>query len=206
MKLKKLKVKERNPRKIYPEAMDKLKESIERDPQFMRLRPIVYDPDSMEIIGGNQRYRALLELGFKEVSDEWVKSADDLTKDQKRRFLLVDNAPEGMAGDWDFDVLKLDFDLGELEDLGFDTRKMEDEVDALGDGEEIEFEQSVQIEPPKEYVLILCEPNSEEWEDLKERFGLGQVRRGGYKKGSSFDAVGLERVIWWSDAKERLGL
>ena len=29
------------------------------------------------------------------------------------------------------------------------------------------------------------------------------VRKGGYKKNSAFDAVGLERVINWNDFKER---
>ena len=57
---------------------------------------------------------------------------------------------------------------------------------------------------PQEYIMILAEPNSEEWEELKEMLKLKKVRRGGYKKGSAFDAVGLERVIKWSDLKKRL--
>jgi len=205
MKLSSLKLKENNPRQITPEAIDKLAESIERDPEFMRLRPIVCDNDGT-IIGGNQRFKALRQLGYKEVPDEWVVFAKDLTDEQKRRFLVVDNAPPGMAGDWDFDTLKAEFELPELEELGFDTRSLEDEVDALSEGEEIQFEQSVQIEPPKEYVLIMCEPESTEWEDLKALLQLRQVRRGGYKKGSAFDAVGLERVIKWQDVKKRLGV
>jgi hypothetical protein len=40
-------------------------------------------------------------------------------------------------------------------------------IDKMGENEEIEVEKSVQIEPPKEYILIIAEPNSEEWEDLK---------------------------------------
>jgi hypothetical protein len=76
----------------------------------------------------------------------------------------------------------------------------------MEDGEEIEFEQSVQIEPPQEYILIMADPNSVEWEELKEMLKLKMVSRGGYKKGSPFDASGIERVITWVDLKERLGL
>ena len=32
------------------------------------------------------------------------------------------------------------------------------------------------------------------------------VRRGGYKKGSAFDSVGLERVLFWNDLKNRLNV
>ena len=33
-----------------------------------------------------------------EVPDNWVRSCADLSQEQKDRFLLVDNAPDGMAG------------------------------------------------------------------------------------------------------------
>ena len=55
-----------------------------------------------------------------------------------------------------------------------------------------------------EYILIMAEPNSVDWEDLKEKLKLKMVRRGGYKKGSAFDSVSLERVLFWNDLKERL--
>jgi hypothetical protein len=61
----------------------------------------------------------------------------------------------------------------------------------------------VQLIPPKEYILIMAEPNSNDWEELKEVLKLKMVRRGGYKEGSSFDAVSLERVLTWEDLKKR---
>ena len=91
-----------------------------------------------------------------------------------------------------------------LEDWGLDIPNLDDQVDELEDGEEIELPQSVQVEPPKEYILIMAEPNSVDWEDLKETLQLKMVRRGGYKKGSGFDAVSLERVLEWSDLKDRI--
>lgn len=114
-----LRFNERNPRKITAAALQKLCESIRRDPEFMRLRPIVVDDENV-VLGGNQRLRAIRELGMIEIPGDWVAKASDLTPEQRRRFVLVDNAPEGMAGSWDYEILGADFELPELEDLGFD--------------------------------------------------------------------------------------
>jgi len=92
----------------------------------------------------------------------------------------------------------------DLESWGLDVPIFDEEIDGLEDGEEIELPQSVQVEPPKEYILIMAEPNSVDWEELKETLKLKMVRRGGYKKGSAFDAVSLERVIEWTDFKNRI--
>jgi hypothetical protein len=118
MKLSDLKCHDRNPRTIKGDAFTRLCESIKRDPEFMVLRPIVHD--NGVILGGNQRYRACKHLGMKEVPDMWVRDASHLTDEQKKRFILVDNAPEGMAGEWDFDILSADWEVPELIDLGFD--------------------------------------------------------------------------------------
>ena len=119
MKTSELKLHKRNPRQISRPAMDKLKNSIERDPEFMKLRPIVVDENNT-VLGGNQRLIAIRELGYKDIPDEWVKPATGMDAEKLRRFMLVDNAPSGMAGEWDIDILSADFDLPELEELGFD--------------------------------------------------------------------------------------
>lgn len=109
----------RNPRKISGEQLDKLCESIKRDPQFMKLRPIVVDGEGM-ILGGNQRYTACKKLGMREVPKEWIVKAGDLSEEQRKRFILVDNAPEGMTGDWDFEMLEADFGREFLESMAMD--------------------------------------------------------------------------------------
>ena len=81
--------------------------------------------------------------------------------------------------------------------------KVNEKIDNLEDEEEIELEQSVQLEPPKEYILIMAEPNSVDWEELKEALKLKRVKNGGYKKGSPFDSSSVERVIYWADFKKR---
>ena len=107
---------EKNPRKIEDAAMAKLCESIQRDPEFMRLRPIVVDGDGA-ILGGNQRWRACKKLGMKELPDGWVVRADELTDEQRKRFVLIDNM---VAGEWDFGVLQENWDAGELDAVGFE--------------------------------------------------------------------------------------
>jgi hypothetical protein len=114
-----LKAQERNPRSIKPESFARLCESIRRDPQFMALRPIVVDAEGV-ILGGNQRYRACLHLGMQTVPAAWVKVAADLTPEQRKRFVLVDNAPDGMAGEWDIDALMEGWSVQDLGALGFE--------------------------------------------------------------------------------------
>lgn len=164
----------------------------------MELRPIIIDDDNV-ILGGNMRFRALQELKMKDIPDNWVKKASDLTDDEKKQFIIKDNVG---FGEWDYDQLANEWNAEDLDRWGLEV-PIFDKIDNAEEGEEIELDQSVQIEPPMEYVLIMAEPNSEEWEEIKEFLKLKMVRRGGYKKGSGFDALGLERVIKWDDFKIR---
>lgn len=83
---------------------------------MMKLRPIVVDGEGV-VLGGNMRLKALQHLKFKEIPDEWVKRADELTEDEKQRFIVADNVG---FGDWDFDVLANEWDTELLEDWGLD--------------------------------------------------------------------------------------
>jgi len=117
MKVSQLKLNKKNPRKISPEQLEKLKTSIQKFPKMMSLRPIVYDPDTMQVLGGNQRLIAIKELGMKEIPDTWVKSADELTEEEKREFILRDNI---QSGDWDFEILEAEFNDFALEEMGIE--------------------------------------------------------------------------------------
>lgn len=112
-----------NHRTITPAAMALLKESIQRDREFMTLRPIVIDGSGMAL-GGNQRLRACVELGMDRLPDGWVVQALNLTPEQVKRFILIDNGPDGMTGDWDLDALVRDYSFDELGGLGFDLNRM----------------------------------------------------------------------------------
>ena len=117
-----------NPRFIKDEKFKKLCNSIKEFPKMLELRPIVVDSTGM-ILGGNMRYRALLELGM-EIKPEWVKEGE-LTEEEARRFIVEDNIG---FGDWDWDMLGNEYEKQELEDWGMDVDKwkendvIEDEV------------------------------------------------------------------------------
>jgi len=203
MKVEKVKISEvknnpSNPRLIKDDKFRKLVKSIQDFPQMLELRPIVVDENNI-VLGGNMRLKASKEAGLKDV---FIVKAENLTEEQKQEFIVKDNVG---FGEWDWDALANEFDIEQLEDWGLDV-PINDKIDQLEDGEEIELPQSVQMEPPKEYILIMAEPNSVEWEEIKEMLQLRMVRRGGYKKGSAFDAVALERVIEWSDFKTRINV
>ena len=125
MKVSQLKLNKKNPRKISPDQMEKLKSSIQKFPKMMSLRPIVYDPDTMEVLGGNQRLLAIRALGMKEIPDDWMKSADELNEKEKREFIIRDNI---QSGDWDFEIMEVEFSdfLDSFEEMGLDFPKMLD--------------------------------------------------------------------------------
>lgn len=114
MKLSDIKLNPNNPRLIKDDRFKKLVKSIEEFPKMMKLRPMVVNQD-MVVLGGNQRLKALKELGYKEIPDEWVKRADELTEDEIRRFIIADNVG---FGDHDWELLTNEWNVDELNDWG----------------------------------------------------------------------------------------
>jgi hypothetical protein len=202
MKLSEIKANPNNPRLIKDDKFKKLVKSLESFPEMMEKRPIVCVTDvdgKLYPLGGNMRLKALKELKYKDIPDSWVTMADEWTEEQRREFLIKDNVG---FGEWDWDMIANEWDAEQVEEWGLDV-PVDEKLNKLDDGETLEFEQSVQLIPPKEYILIMAEPNSEDWEEIKQLLKLKMVRRGGYKEGSAFDAVSLERVLNWSDFKKR---
>ena len=128
MKLPDIKLNPDNPRLIKDDKFKKLVASIKDFPKMMALRPIVVD-DTMTILGGNMRYKALQEAGFTEIPDEWVKQAKDLTEEEKKRFVIEDNMP---FGEWDWDLLANNFEIGDLLDWGFNENELKIEREPHG--------------------------------------------------------------------------
>jgi len=196
VKINKVKANETNPRLIKDSKFKKLVTSIKEFPEMLKLRPIVVNKD-MVVLGGNMRLKACKEAGLKEV---YVLKADDLTEEQQKEFIVKDNVG---FGEWDWDILANEWDVDLLEEWGLEIN-IDNVIDKLEEDDDIELPQSVQLEPPKEYILIMAEPNSVDWEELKETLKLKMVRNGGYKKGSAFESVSLERVLYWDEFKKRL--
>lgn len=120
-----------NPRTITPEQVARLKESIERDPEFLSMRPIIVD-DAGIVLCGNQRHGALVAMGREEVPDEWIAVAQGLDEDKRRRLVLIDNSPEGMSGEFDFEVLSKHWNMDELDELGFDIDEIISGLNSAG--------------------------------------------------------------------------
>ena len=143
MKLSEIKLNPNNPRVIKDDKFKKLVKSITEFPKMMALRPMVINSDNI-VLGGNMRLKALKEIGYKEIPDEWVKRADDLTEDEARRFIIADNVGFGehdwemLANEWDIE------ELGEwgLDCVGFDVDQNEyGEEFSLKDGDKAPFQQ-----------------------------------------------------------------
>jgi hypothetical protein len=116
MKLSEIKSNPNNPRVIKDHKFEKLKKSISEFPKMMELRPMVINEDNI-VLGGNMRLKALKDLGYKEVPEEWVKRASDLTEDETRRFIIADNVG---FGEHDWEMLANEWNVEELEDWGLD--------------------------------------------------------------------------------------
>ena len=111
--IKKLKPNPANPRTIRDDKFHKLVQSVKDFPQMLEIRPIVVN-DQYEVLGGNMRLRACIEAGMKEVT---IIRASELTDDQQRRFIVVDNVG---FGDFDMDALANEWDAEELREWGLD--------------------------------------------------------------------------------------
>jgi ParB-like chromosome segregation protein Spo0J len=163
MKLSLLKLNPSNPRFIRDAKFCKLINSIKEFPKMMELRPIIIDDEGM-ILGGNMRYRAVKELGYKDIPDAWVKKASELTEDEKKRFIIADNIQHG---EWDFDILANEFEIEDLENWGLE---LQDKIDSKI--------QEVNLKPFKQtHILISFAPEliikiSKELERIKATEGI----------------------------------
>lgn len=132
-----------NPRIIRDEKYRKLVQSVAQFPAMLDVRGIVLDGSNM-ILGGNQRWRAILDLlkmpeqelqqacgvnqaamtlwevvrEKKAVPANWILDASKFTADEIRRFIIADNVE---FGEHDWDALANEWDADELADWGVDV-------------------------------------------------------------------------------------
>jgi DNA modification methylase len=115
MLIEKLKLNENNPRTISVDKLEKLKKSILEFPKMLELRPIIINEDFV-VIGGNMRLTALMQLGYKEIPNEWVK-VGTLDDEEQKRFIITDNVG---YGEWDWDDLSSNWNADDLLNWGLD--------------------------------------------------------------------------------------
>ena len=184
MNIKDIHINPSNPRYIKDERYQLLKKNLKEFPKMMKLRPIIID-DSGMILGGNMRYLAMIDLGYKEIPEGWVVKASELTEEEKDKFKILDNVP---FGNWDFEILANEWDLGKLKDWGVnlddisrdmpeieDYSDMDEQMDALNGNEE----QDIKITIPAMYKEKVIEWLANGEQRTAPGMGKGVLRRCG---------------------------
>ena len=126
VKVYKVKTNPDNPRLIKDRKFKKLVRSIKEFPQMLKIRPIVVDENNI-ILGGNMRYKACIEAGLKDI---YIIQAKDLNEDQKKEFIIKDNVG---FGEWDWDIIANDWDIGKLNDWGVDLIDFDNDQETQDD-------------------------------------------------------------------------
>lgn len=131
----------KNPRFIRDGKYKKLIQSIKDDPEMLSLRELIAIDSGDEktgyiIIGGNMRYRAMKELGYKEAPTKILPS--DFPVDKARRIILKDNAS---FGETDFDALLSDWSIEDISSAAIDIPDIDDpHMEEAEDAEEDNFD------------------------------------------------------------------
>jgi DNA modification methylase len=117
-----------NPRSISDARFQNLCRSLEQDPEFLQLRPILATKDGT-VFAGNMRLRAAQHLGWETVPAILVDIPEQLAKERAMR----DNA---QWGEWEEDDLaalleELKVSGSDLDLLGFDERDLRNLLNKL---------------------------------------------------------------------------
>lgn len=115
-KLAKLKNWKKNPRKISKENLEKLKERINK----RGFHAVLTLDNQNTVLSGNQRLKALRELGWIEV--ECKIPNRELTDDEKDKVGLESNINDGEI---DFTILSENFDFEFLQDVGLSAHDLD---------------------------------------------------------------------------------
>ena len=148
-----------NPRLVKDDKFKKLVQSIKDFPQMLDIRPIVVNKD-MIVLGGNMRLKACKEAGLSEIP---IIKAEDLTEEQQREFIIKDNVG---YGEWDWNILKDEWDLEKLDEWGLDIDKKEKEDE--GEGEVII---STELDRESNYIVLKFDTDID-WLQVQSIFGL----------------------------------
>jgi ParB-like chromosome segregation protein Spo0J len=185
-----------NARKHNDKNIDAIISSLRR---FGQQKPIVIDQNNI-VRAGNGTLEAARRLQWESI-DCVVTS---LNGSDAIAYAIADNRTAELA-EWDESTLAAQLNglLSESEEIalaaGFTPEEIE-ELNAIENGEgsdtEKKLEQSLQLEPGIEYLIVTFKDEAE-FEEAKEKLNLQLVRRGGYKAGSPFEAVSTERVLNW---------
>ena len=116
---------EYNPRQITDDEMGKLKNSIN---EFGYVAPIIVNKHNNHIVGGNQRYEALKQLGYTMIDVIYINQPD-INKEKALNIRL-----NNLSGEWDTNKLQNILDDLKLQEFdvsltGFDIEVQKFEFD-----------------------------------------------------------------------------
>jgi ParB-like chromosome segregation protein Spo0J len=184
----------RNARKHSPTQIAEIAGSIR---EWGWTIPVLVDEDG-QIIAGHGRVLAAHQLAIADIPTVVARGWSDA---QKRAYTIADNEI-AMHATWNKELLRVE--LADLQAQAFDLEKIGfAPSDALTEAESGELPKALQLEPSREYAVIMC-ADLDEWERLKVALDLTPVRRGGYKKGSPLEAVGTQRVVKAADVLAKI--
>ena len=143
---------ENNPR-INDDAVDAVAKSIE---QCGYIAPIITD-ESMVIMGGHTRVKAMKRLGIKECE---VLVVSGLSEEQKRKYRLLDNKTNELA--------QLDFEklIDELEGLDFDDIELDWGVD-IEENNDVDDKYTAEVNIPQYEITGDCPSFADMLDDSK---------------------------------------
>jgi len=135
-----------NPRQITDEELEKLKTSLE---EFGYIEPIIVNDVNNHVVGGNQRLRALIALGYDEVDCVYVH-IEDINKEKACNVAL-----NKISGDWDNDKLKvvleeielspIDISLTGFDELELTELEVKEPTTVYEDDYEIEDDEDIEV-------------------------------------------------------------
>lgn len=181
-----------NPRTIEPQQMQKLVESILTFPKMLQMRPIVCNENRV-ILGGNMRFRALLNI--EQMEDEVIKNAIEAVAvkltdgekqqlcshwekwkaDQQVEVVFADSLSEEETdefiikdnvyfGSWDEEKLKGAFDVDDMQRWGLNPLEIQQEA--------------ATYEPPSdEEQRIIIVYRSEDAQAVADMLGLDAIEK-----------------------------
>ena len=156
---------ENNPRYIKKEDFERLCASVQNNPELFEAQPIILSNRTGEnvIIAGNQRYKAALEVGLKEVPTILLEG---LTEAKEREIIIRTNVQNGK---WDYDILASGA-WGEVEELADWGVEGVDFLSDTNDESDIDslFEEANNTEEKHKNIHITVEIPEELTEQLGE--------------------------------------
>jgi len=171
LKINELILNKENPRYIKDYRFNQLVQSIKDFPEMLELRPIVIDEDNV-ILGGNMRTRACIKAGLDEIP---VKVAEGLSEEQKREFIIKDNAS---FGEWEWDTLANDWDSKELGQWGVDIPLLNERLEVVEDSSKPEIEISEEVLEEHNYIVFTFD-NKLDWQVAKDLLDIKTVCKAG---------------------------